>query len=63
MWKKKNKKTYDNFSFVHEAYFYLSVRRILAAQQGNIIDKLLYSAVAMVAFEAVVFCGAFVAVQ
>ena len=59
----KNDKTYNNFSFVHETDFYLSVCRILAAHKGNIVGKLLYGAVAMVAFEAVVFCGAFMAVQ
>ena len=58
----RNDKTYNNFSFVHEMDFYLSVCRILAAQKGNIVGKLLYGAVAMVAFKAVVFCSAFVAV-
>ena len=51
----KNDKTYNNFSFVHETDFYLSVCRILAAHKGNIVGKLLYGAIAMVAFEAVVF--------
>ena len=59
----RSDKTYNNFSFVHEMDFYLSVCQILAAQKGNIVGKLLYGAVAMVAFKAVVFCSAFVAIQ